>query len=221
VVESVAVIPSADGTRDELWMVVKRHINGSVKRYVEYMTKLWERGDAAADSVFGDCALSYSGSPVTTLSGLYHLAGETVSVLADGAAHVDVTVSSTGTITLTRAASTVHVGYTYNSDGQQLRPEAGAADGTAQGKTQRTHNLTFRLLDTGGLSVGPDFDSLDVVPFRKPSDATAAAVPLFSGDRTVSYEGDYTTENTPCWRFNGMLPGTVLAIMPQLHTQDR
>jgi hypothetical protein len=46
-VESVACIPSADGTRDEVWMIVKRYINGAVKRYVEYMTKIWEKDDAA------------------------------------------------------------------------------------------------------------------------------------------------------------------------------
>ena len=36
-VESVAVIPSADSLRDELWVTVKRRVNGITKRFVEYL----------------------------------------------------------------------------------------------------------------------------------------------------------------------------------------
>jgi len=221
VVESVACIPSADGTRDELWMVVKRYINGGTKRYIEYMTKLWEEGDNQEDAFFVDCGLTYDSTPTTTISGIYHLAGETVSILADGATHPDKTVSATGTITLDRSASVVQVGYMYNSDGQTLRLEAGAADGTSQGKNQRIHRVIFRLHESLGLKVGRDFDNLQVVTFRTGSDLTAQAVPLFSGDKEVSWEGAYSSDNHICWRFYQPLPGTVLAIMPQLVTQDR
>ena len=44
-VESVTVIPAANGTRDEVWIVVKRYIDGVARRYVEYMTKMWEEDD--------------------------------------------------------------------------------------------------------------------------------------------------------------------------------
>lgn len=36
-VESVAVIPHPDGDRDQVWLVVRRLINGATKRYVEYL----------------------------------------------------------------------------------------------------------------------------------------------------------------------------------------
>lgn len=227
VVESVAAIPSADGTRDEVWMVVKRYINGGTKRYIEYMEKMWEHDvDAQEDAFFVDCGLTYDGSPATSITGLYHLAGETVQVLADGATHPDVTVSSTGVITLTRSASVVQVGYSYNSDGQLLRLDAGAADGTAQGKTQRSHRVVFRVLDALGLKVGANFNAtgegkLTRITMRKSSDNAGEAVPLFTGDVETTWEGDYTTENYVCWRFDQPLPGTILAVMPQLHTQDR
>lgn len=220
-VESVASIPAADAVRDEVWMIVKRYINGRTVRYVEYMTKIWEDGDAQEYGVYGDCALTYDGAATMAFGGCQHLAGETVGVLADGATHPDVTVSATGTITLSRSASVVQVGYPYNSDGQMLRIEAGAADGTAQGKTQRTHRAAFRLLDSLGLQVGADFDSLERISFRTSGDTTGEAVPLFTGDKATSWEGDYTTQNEACWRWDQLLPGTILAIMPQLHTQDR
>ena len=221
IVESVACIPSADGTRDELWMVVKRYVNGGVKRYVEYMTKMWELGDDQEDAFFVDCGLTYDGSSTTTLSGLYHLAGETVTILADGATHPTKTVSSTGTITLNRSASKVQVGYGYSGKGKSLRFDAGAADGTSQGKTQRIHRVTFRLHETLGMKIGPDFDNLWEIIFRTSADDTGTAVPLFSGDKSESWDGGYSSDCHVCWEFHQPLPGTVLAVMPQLHTQDR
>lgn len=220
VVESVATIPAPDGTRDEVWLVVKRTIDGSTKRYVEYMTKVWERGDVQATCVFADCALQYDGAATDAVSGLDHLEGETVCVLADGALHPDRTVAS-GAIALNREATKITVGLRYNSDAQTLRLEAGAANGTAQGKTQRSHRVTFRLYEALGISVGPDFDHLTPRIVRTSADDMGAAVPLFSGDDSDTWDGDYSLENLHCWRFSDPLPGTVLAIMPQLATQDR
>ena len=102
----------------------------------------------------------------------------------------------------------------------------GAADGTSQGKTQRANYVTFRFHDTGPIKIGASFNEtgegkLTIVSFRKTTDLTAAAVPLFSGDSPGQWEGDYSTATHFHWRWDSMLPGTILAIMPQLKTQDR
>ncbi len=219
-VESVTAIPAPDGTYDEVWMIVNRYVNGGTERNVEYMTKFREEGDAQEDAFFVDSGLTYDGSAATTISGLEHLEGETVSILADGAVHPTRVVDD-GEITLTHAASVVQVGLAYNSDGQMLRIEAGAADGTAQGKTQRSHRVVFRLHESGPVKVGEDFDNLTPLNVRTSSHATGAAVPLFTGDKGTTWEGDYSSNNYICWRFDQPLPGTVVGIMPQLHTQDR
>lgn len=226
-VESVTVIPTSDGLRDEVWLVVQRYINGRSVRLNEFMTRLWEHGDAQEDAFFCDAGLTYDGTATTTIGGLHHLAGETVSLLVDGAAHPNRTVSATGTLTLDRSASVVQIGYAYNSDGQSLRPEAGAAQGTAQGKTMRTHRVFFRLLDTLGLQVGPTFNTtgygkLTEITFRQTSDPMSAAVPLFTGDvGDFSWEQGYNTENYVCWRHHQLFPGTVIAVMPDLDLQER
>lgn len=225
-VESACVIPSADGTRDELWMVVKRYIGGRTRRYVEYLTKAWERGDTPEDAIHVDCALTYDGASTATITGAHHLAGETVKIMADGAAQPDVTVTANGVITLAAAASVVQIGYGYNSDGQMLRPEAGSQDGTAQGKPMRTHAAVFRLHDTLGLKVGANFDSsgsgsLKPLIFRQSTDTTGAAVPLFSGDKEVTWNGDWSTENYHCWRNDSVFPHTILAVAPRLNTSDK
>jgi len=192
-------------------------------RHIEYMGKIWEHGDTVSTSVYGDASLTYDGSAASTITGLDHLVGETVGLLVDGAAHPDKVVQADGSVLLDRAGSKVVAGYRYNSDGQTLRNDAGAANGTAQGKTQRTHRITFRLFDTLGLKAGRDFDHLsppDEVG-RSLADNLGQAVPLFGGDVGFQWEGDYTTNNQICWRFDGMFPGMVEAIMPQQSTQDR
>lgn len=220
VVESIATIPSASGDVDELWLVVKRYVDGGVKRYFEYMTAFWENGDDQADAFFVDCGLQYSGAATSVVTGAYHLRGQTVKILIDGAAHPDVVVSATGSVTLNRTGTKIAIGEGYNSDGQTLRFEAGAKNGTAQGKTQRTHYVNFRMLDSLGLSVGPDFDHLERVNFRTSGMATGAPPDLFTGDKAVEWDGDYTTENLICWRWDEPFPGTILAIMPQMDTYD-
>lgn len=220
IVESVAVIPSPDGTSDEVWMVVRRQIDGASVRYVEYMTPFFEDTVSQESAYFVDCGLSYSGAATTSFSGLDHLEGETLAVVADGAVHPDVTVSS-GAVTLDYAASQVHIGYAYNSDGKMLRIEAGAQDGVSLGKTRRMHTAAFLLHRTLGLSVGMSFDALDDVVFRTSADDDDTAVPLFTGILRVPLDGGYDTENQLCWRQSQPLPGTILAIMPQQEVQDR
>lgn len=223
-VESACVIPASDGSYDELWLVVKRYINGRSVRMNEFLTNIWQQGDPQEDAYFVDGGLTYDGTATATITGLFHLAGETVQVLVDGATHPDVVVSATGTITLNHTGSVVHVGYTYNSDGACLRFDAGSATGTAQGKVQRMHSVGFRLYDTLGLQVGPSFDDLTEIPFRTAADPLNEAVPLFTGDKgdaEFSWPGDYERGALVCWRFASPLPGTIVAVLPQLVTQDR
>lgn len=219
-VESCVVIPSPDQTGDELWLQVRRTINGQVRRYVEYMTKLWETGDDPLRAVYLDCSAQYDGTPATHITGLGYLEGETLGVLADGAGHPDVTVTA-GAVDLNWAASVVQIGYRYNSDGETLRSDAGAADGTAMGKTQRINRAAFKVLDSGGMSTGPSFHKLTPIVFRKGGDPGGTPVPLFSGDITDFFDGDYNVDSNICWRFNGPFPGTVTCIPYNVTTQDR
>ena len=160
---------------------------------------------------------------VTQITGLGHLDGESVSILADGAVLSDQNVSelSFGAITLPSRATTVHIGLGYNSDGQQLRLEAGSADGTALGKTRRIHRVAFLLHRSLGLSIGTSFDDLDTLVFRTTSDVYSRAVPLYSGILSQEIEADYDFENQICFRQDQPLPSTILAIMPQMVTEDR
>ena len=144
VCESVAVIPT-DDTEYEVYVIIKRTINGATRRFVEYINNFDFTETDNTTFNFLDSALAYSGSAVTTISGLDHLEGQTVSVLANGATHPDKTVSS-GSITLDRSSTNVKVGLSYSSILQTMRLDAGSQNGTSQGKTKRIYEITIRLM---------------------------------------------------------------------------
>lgn len=213
--------PEPDGGADVVVLMVQRYINGRIVRRKEYLSPMWERGDSVINAIYGDCSRTYSGPAVQTVTGFHHLAGEAVGVLADGLEVENITVSSTGAIELPNPASVVHVGYRYNSDGAMLHLEAGSADGTAQGKVQRSHRLIFMVVDATAYKAGPSFSKLKLRTFRKPNDSLTAPIPLYTGNDEIAWDGGYSDQNLVCWRVDNMLPFILAAVMPQMHTQDR
>lgn len=220
IVECVETIPSPFGDQDDLWMIVRRTINGQTKRYIEYLWPDFVDNNDIEDAFCVDCGLTYDSTPVSTISGLDHLEGKIVSILADGAAHPNRTVES-GSVILQRASSVVHVGLPYVSQLQTMRPEAGAGDGTAQGKTKRINKMVIRFLATVGAKAGPDVDHLDEIQFRSGSALMDAPVPLFTGDKIMEWPGGYDFDGYMIVEQDQPLPMTVVALMPQLQTQDR
>lgn len=216
IVESITAIPS--GAEDQVYLSVKRTINGSTVRYIESLTTI-DFGDDVADAFYVDSGLTYDGSATTTITGLNHLEGETVSVLADGAAHADKTVTG-GAIALDRSSTKVHVGYGYSSIVETLRMEAGAEDGVAQGKIKRIHGVTARFFKSVGAEIGPDLNNLDRLPFRDSSMSMDTAVPLFNGDKEIFFPSGYDNDARVVIRQNQPLPMTVLAIMRRSNTFD-
>ena len=92
------------------------------------------------------------------ISGITWLEGKTVSILADGAVHPQKVVSS-GSITLDRAASVVHVGLPYESDLQSL-PLALQAEAFSQGRVKNLNHVWVRVLESSGIFAGPSVDKL-------------------------------------------------------------
>lgn len=218
VVESVATLPTDTG-EDELYMIVKRTINGVTKRYVELM-KPFDFGSVTTGAFFVDSGLLYSGSATTSLSGLHHINGEEVSILANGATHPDATVAN-GSVGLTFSATTAAVGYGYTSRMQTMRIESGSVDGTSQGKPKRIHGLTIRFYETVGAEVGNDSQEIDRIYFRDSSMAMDEAVPLFTGDKDIEFPGGYDDDDRIYVQQTQPLPLTVLALFPRMNTFDK
>jgi len=218
VFEHVAVI--AEGNEDVPYFIVKRTIDGGTKRYIE---RLHTRSfSAVEDAFFVDCGLSYSGSPVTTLSGLGHLKGQAVVALADGNVVRDLTVSSGGSITLPRSASKVHVGLPMTAALQTLELDLGnvAGLGAVQGRNKSVSNTMLRVERTRGIFVGPrdgDRDSDWMVEWKqREGEAWNEAIGLYTGDLDITPMTDWSRGGNIWIKQFDPLPMTILAVAPDV-----
>ena len=310
IVESVAVIPAPAADKDEVWLIVKRTINGVTKRYVEYLEYERRFNDDPQDAFYVDCGLTLDNSVQTTLqpgtgadvagttgviftagaaafastdvgreiqvrywtlnddgktrtyassralitgytsttvvtatilqpfqstaliasggwrktavtiTGLSHLEGQTVAINGDGATYPQQVVTG-GSITLSTPAGKAQIGLPQRARLQTMRLNAGAGDGTSQGKTARINKASVRLLETLGCKFGPSFTSMDEIDFRAVADAMDGPPALFTGDQLVDFDGDYSTNPWVCLETTEPQPCTVIAIMPIVSTYDR
>ena len=218
VCESIATIPT-DDKEYQSWVIVKRTINGVTRRYVEYLNEFDFDEDDNTEFNFLDSQLAYSGSATTTISGLDHLEGQVVSVLADGSTHPNRTVSG-GSITLSRSSTKVKVGLPYTSILQTMRLDAGSQNGTSQAKTKRIFNISIRLYESIGVEVGPNLSNMEEIPFRSSANPMDQAIPVFTGDKEVEFRGNYETDGFIFVRQTQPLPLTVLSLYPELITND-
>lgn len=214
-VESVAAIPTPDGFADELWLSVKRTINGATVRTVEYMTEFFGHDTAQKDAFFVDCGATYDDAAATTISGLDWLEGETVKILRDGATHPDATVTG-GEVTLNRAGSKVQIGLGYQAVAVTENLENGQSEGTAQGKKGRISKTVFRLYRTGVFAAGRAADQTEEISLRNSADSMDNAPSLLSEDREVPWNSPWDEECRVAFASNQPTPATVLAIMPTI-----
>ena len=221
IVESVISISGNSYNRtdeDQIWVIVKRTINGTTRRYVEYFTP-FQFDSSLTQFQFVDSALAYSGSATSTLTGLDHLEAQSIRVIANGATHPDKTVS-TGSITLDRTTTAAKVGLAYTSTLQTMRLDVGSQDGTSQGKTKRIFDVTLRFYETVGAKVGPDLNNLEEIPFRSSAASMDVAVPLFTGDKKIEFRGNFETDGYLFVVQDQALPMTLLSLYPRLITND-
>ena len=222
IVESLSVIPSSNNGEEELWMIVQRTINGVTRRYIEFMEATFDTRESSTkkNAFFIDSGLSYNSTATATISGLDHLEGQTVSILGDGSVYAAQSVTSGGISSLSPAVSEVQIGLSYESIVKTLRPEAGADDGTAQGKTKRVFDLTARFIQTLGAKVSEDGINYDEIQFRAGSSSMDGSPPLFSGDKQIQFRGGWETEGQVYIKQDQPLPIHITAILTRLVTND-
>ena len=214
IVESAVTVPHWDGDQDVLWLIVRRTIDGSTVRYVEYVEKYMTDEYA----FFVDCGLTYDGSPVTAISGLDHLEGEEVAVLVDGAVHPNRTVSA-GAINLQLAGSVVNVGLPYTATIKTMPIDIATNAGTSFIDEKRAHKIVMQLYQTGpGLWYGPTVAEMDEYAVRSSQDAMDNPVPLFTGF-TEALPWPSGSERGPQLMIQHRLPlpCTVVALIPELN----
>lgn len=172
--ESVTVTPHWRGDRDVAFFIINRRDPSGVQhRNVEYMDDV----DGYYGGLGMDCALVYDGVPTNTVSGLQHLAGETVQILGDGAVYPDAVVTAQGEVTASGLPfERAEIGLGFNSMLQTMTVEV-PQQGTSQGIQKHWARILVRCYKTIGMHINGEEK-----PFRSAQDDMDTAVPLFSGD---------------------------------------
>lgn len=214
-VESACVTPGQDGN-DDLWLIVKRTIGGATKRYIEIKTSPFEYGDIS-DAFEVDCGLTYSGVAVATVSGLSHLNGQSVDVLADGNVYKSLTVGS-GQVTLPGGATAAkwQVGLPYAAEVATLELDVGGRDGSIVGRRKKVARIILSLLetDTTGLQV-QSFLRGRWEPVRMPSIvAPDGKAKLYSGNVDVPIDDSWEGQGRVRIRHVNPTPCTIRAFTP-------
>ena len=155
IVEAVSTV--AENGFDALYVVVRRTIDGSDRRYIE---RLQPRSfDALADAFFVDCGLTYDGAEATVFYNLEHLEGESVVTLGDGAVFPAQTVTN-GMITLAQGVSKAHIGLPYTSELRTLPLVVNGKQSFAHGNLKNINRAWLRVYRSSGVFVGPSADNL-------------------------------------------------------------
>jgi hypothetical protein len=225
-VEDMCCIPSVSSGTDEVYLIVRRTINGQTRRYVEQMAEYFQApqdlsAPTAAGAWFLDCALRVTGSGLTTITQLGHLEGQEVAVFADGAMQKRKTVTG-GAITLDRPSDDILVGLPVRAYIRDLPRNFNAtAGGTTAGDQKTVHEALVRVLYAGGGRLRVYSAEEDNADLWEPLIETgaydySALPPLFSGQRKLTVEGAWSDEAQLEFECDDAMPCTVLALSPKI-----
>lgn len=171
--ESVATMTNFCGTADEVWVSVRRTVNGVTRRYIECF-------DGA---MLTDSGLVYSGTPVTLFTGLSHLEAKVLEVL-NGTADLSLTVAS-GEITLPQASGNIQAGLGFDSQLVTLRPEVPTRSGTSQSRHRHWNEVVVRWYCTEGTPEVTCGGPATREPFRLPAGESRP----YTGDARIDATG--------------------------------
>jgi hypothetical protein len=206
--ESVCAV--AEGTEDGVYVLVKRTINGQTVRYVERQHS--RHFDLLEDAFFVDAGATYDGAATSTITGLHHLEGMEVAILADGGVEPPQTVTG-GTITLDAPASVVHVGLAYDADLQSMPLASEAMQAFGQGVVKNINEVKLRVLQSSGIMAGPSFDEDKLTEYRQRTDEPYGSPPaLVNGVIGFKLSPSWQQDGSVCIRQSNPLPLTIVSM---------
>jgi hypothetical protein len=208
------------GAVDAVYFVIQRTINGNTVQYIERMAeRIFPNG--VVDAWCVDAGLQYSGAPATNFTGAEHLAGTTLTGLADGQV-VAVTPTTDGAFTLGVAASKVTVGLSFLPQLQTLALDLG--EPTVQSKRKKVTGVTTRVQDTLGLSAGRSFTSLvpmkDLVRGNVGTMSNTVVTDLVTSDARTIVDPQWDVFGQYCFQQSNPYPATILGVIPEIVVGD-
>ena len=213
------VLTTTGGTEDLVYLVVSRTINGTTAQYIEYLGPYFE-GTTKAAARFLDCAKVYTGAAFSSVTGLYHLTGQTLDVAGDGDELVGTfTGSATGNLTLPKSVTTAVIGLPYTSNLQTLTPEGGSRTGSAQGLPMNLMRMMVRFVNSIGGRLGVDTSNLHVIPWGSTL-TYGTGTALFTGDKKIQITSGSNPNLTAYFRHDYPLPCTITGLEYDMEVQE-
>jgi hypothetical protein len=160
-------------------------------------------------------------APAATWSGLDHLEGEEVTVLADGRPRGRAVVVS-GAVVLDQPARKVAIGKAFRHEVAPLPPVISNVTGRNPAAAVRLIETTLRLSETAQLDIdlGHGVRPVPLAGFAGP--VLDMPPPRFSGDKRVRGTGWRRADTAPLWRLVGdaPLPLTLLSVTNEVKVND-
>jgi hypothetical protein len=154
----------------------------------------------------------------STMSGLDHLEGEEVSILADGSVHPTRVVTG-GAITLQSPGGVVQIGLPYRALLETL--EVNAAGGEPmRGNKKLIQSVGLLVKDARGLKAGTRLDMLDDLPQREFEAYGDPTLPL-TGYARIPVSAEWGENNGHIFLVSDdPLPAEILSLLPRLMSSD-
>ena len=204
-----------ENNQDVVYLIVKRTLNGQAVRCVERMMP--RQFEDPVDGFFVDCGLTYDGrdtnTTATSFSGLDHLIGSEVTIVADGVVYPPQVVPETARITIENPAQVVHIGLSYVSELETLDVASLRKD--IRDKKKIIPSVSLIVDRSSGFEVGPDVDHLMDYKTRASEDY-AAPDTLMSGLIDISVPCTWSKSGRVMVRQSKPLPVSILSVIPQV-----
>lgn len=211
---SITIIPG--DYSDEVWLAVKRVINGKTRVYIEAFIDAFSEVDAPNQGHFTDCHLYYEGSPISRVGGLNHLEGCEVSINVDGWVHPNLTVTN-GYIDLQSPGARISVGLPYESYMESCSIQS--SDQVIMGNLKRIYGARISLLKSLGLTAGV-VGSPEQTIYMGPSKVMDKAKELFTGTLELSVPSSTDNETQLFVKHDMPLPCEIRAIKYELEVNQ-
>lgn len=171
-------------------------------------------------------------APITKISGLNHLEGLEVAILADGSV-VPNQIVTNGSVTLPQVYSAITVGLPFTCQLQGLYIEP-PGESTVQGKRKNIYNVTVRCETTRGIQVGtnqPDastqpnyanvpWTDMKEVKERNSLVTSGSSIPLFTGDFYINVPANWDEHGQLAIQQIYPLPANVLGFVTNYKIGD-
>jgi hypothetical protein len=232
-VESVATIGSTTG-EDEVWILVNRTINGATVRYIErFKTGMRLALDTADKSSwwYVDAGKTFtSGTATTTITGLSHLNGQTVSVwggvTTNGTTTYGVvntvlnTTVSGGSITLQTPVNYALVGLPFTSTLVPEMLQRDLQDGTSAGRRMRIAKMNVKIFNSIAGEYSTDGTNWFGLPSRHTTDVMDSSPPAYFGFERVSLSSNWKDGVDLYFRQSLPIPLTIAAIVASWESSE-